>query len=995
MSHGSFKDLLKHRGFHSFLWTQFLGALNDCIYKIVVSMMALDAAAQSGGGSGYLPLASAVFSLPFLLFSGYSGYFADVYSKRSVIVIAKFAEIIIMGLAFCMFFVGKIEWMLAVLFLMAAQSTLFSPAKYGILPEMLPDRDLSRANGLLEMSTFMAIVLGTSFGSMLFAYWKGQSYLIGLVVIAIAVIGFFTSLGVTRVPASGAVKKFSFNPWGEIITGTRRLYALKSLWLTVMGISYFMFLGQLLNMNMMLFSKEVLGSDDVRTGLLLTFLAVGIGTGSVLAGRLSGEKVELGLVPLGGIGMGIFSFQLAGATESFGSAAFALSLLAVAGGFFIVPLNAFLQQRSGRDEKGRCIATSNFISTAAIVGSSAVLWSTHDVFKMSPDRLVFWMGCVTIIGTLYAMRILPDFLIRFSLWLLTHTVYKIRIAGQENVPSEGPALLVCNHASFVDAFLVAACVQRFIRFMVHRKFYEIRTFTWLLRLMHAIPISADNPKRVLKSLEQARKELQDGEVVCIFVEGAMSRTGNLLPFKRGFERIVRDLDVPVIPVHLDRVWGSIFSFKDNRYFWKWPRRLPYPVTVSFGAALPSGVSAQEVRQTVIELGTEAVNIRREPKDLLDLHFIRMAKRRWFADCMADSTGKELTRGQALVGSLLLAKWIGKHRKNDRMIGILLPASVGGALANIAALIAGKIPVNLNFAVGHESMLSAVNQCEIKTVLTSKAFLERTKIEPPGEPIYMEDLLKQTTSFEKLQTALLAFLCPTRWIHWLFGGRKRNSRDLATILFSSGTTGEPKGVMLSHHNILSNIEGFSQVFQIGKADCLLGVLPFFHAFGLTGTLWFPIWNGFRAVYHSDPRDARIIGHLARKYTATVLISTPTLYGIYLRKCSKEDFAMMRYTIAGAERLRETVATGFREKIGIDLLEGYGCTEMSPVVSVNVPNFEDEHLAQTGWKPGTVGHPIPGICAKVVHPETGEFLPPGEEGLLLVKGANRMVGYLNQP
>ncbi len=301
MPAGKYTDLLKSPAFPSFLWTQFLGALNDNVYKIVVSMLAVNVASGSSGGSGYLSLVGAVFILPFLLFSGYAGHVADVWSKRDVLIIAKVGEIVAMGLGVFALLSARIELMLGVLFLMALHSTFFSPAKYGILPEILPDRDLSRANGLVEMSTFLAIILGTSVGSVMFAAWKERLELIGLLLTGIACAGTLTSLGISRVPPSGSRKSFQLNPWAEIGRGLTRLYRDTPLWLTVVGISYFWFLGALLQMDILLLGKEVMGLDDLRIGLLGTFLAGGIGVGSLAAGRLSGDKVELGLVPLGSI----------------------------------------------------------------------------------------------------------------------------------------------------------------------------------------------------------------------------------------------------------------------------------------------------------------------------------------------------------------------------------------------------------------------------------------------------------------------------------------------------------------------------------------------------------------------------------------------------------------------------------------------------------------------------------------------------------------------
>ena len=995
MSTGKYKDILRFLGFQSYLWTQFLGAFNDNIYKIVVSLFAIEAVAGSGGGSSYLSLAGALFILPFFLFSGYAGHISDVFNKRSVLIVTKSFEIVAMILALFAFWSGRIELMLGVLFLMALQSAFFSPAKYGILPEMLSYKGLSRANGLLEMTTFLAIILGSSIGSLIFAVWRDRVELIGLALIIIAVAGTITSIGIPRVPPSGAIKPFRLNPWAEIIMGLRRLYREKPLWLTVVGISYFWFLGALLQLDIFLLGKEVMKLDDQWIGILVAFLAIGIGIGSLVAGRLSGDDIEPGLVPIGSVGMGIFSVLLSYSVSSYFMAAIVLVLLGFSGGLFIVPLTASLQQKSGQQEKGRLIATNNFMNTGGILLASGVLWFFRDLLHIQADRIIQIFGFFTFIVTAYIVRVLPGFFVRLILWMLANSLYRIRIVGQENIPLQGPALLVCNHVSFVDPFLVGSCTRRFIRFMITRSYYEIRSLQWFFRLMKTFPVSDRGRRDILKSIELARDELRQGNLVCIFAEGSISRTGNLLPFKRGVERIIEGLDVPVIPIHLDRVWGSIFSFSEGRFFWKWPRLFPYSVTVSFGQLMSSTVKAWEVRQRILVMGSEAVRYRRTPEDLLHLRFIRIAKRRWFSFCMADSSNKELTYGKVLTGSLILARWLNKKRSKDSMVGLLLPASVAGAIANIAVLMAGKVSVNLNFTGGREAMASAIRQCGMKTILTSRTFLEKAKLEELEGMVFLEDAMKEITSLQKTIATLVAFFLPSGMIQRAVMGEKIKPDDLATVLFSSGSTGIPKGIMLSHHNILSNVEGFAQVFQLTRRDRLMGVLPFFHSFGLTATLWFPLISGFSAVYHANPMDAKTIGEMVFKYRATIMLSTPTFCAAYLKRCTAEEFSSLRYVIAGAEKLREPIARAFKEKYGLDLLEGYGCTEMGPVVSVNMPDVEHWTVRQTGSKPGTVGHPIPGVAAKVVDPETSEPLPCGREGMLLIKGPSRMMGYLGQP
>ena len=580
------------------------------------------------------------------------------------------------------------------------------------------------------------------------------------------------------------------------------------------------------------------------------------------------------------------------------------------------------------------------------------------------------------------------------LWLLTHTIYRLKVVGSANLPSSGPALLIANHMSLADGVLVQSSVSRIVRFLIYGPHFRMPLIKAIMSRLHAIPVTAGSKREVLAAIERARAELIAGHVVCIFVEGAVSRTGNLQPFKRGFERIVAGLDVPIIPVYLDRVWGSVFSFKRGKFFWKLPERVPFPVTIAFGTPMPSTTTAPDARLALMELGAEAMTHRRKPGDLLHTNFMRVAKKRWRHLAMADSTGQKLTFGRTLVGSMLLADVIRQRTPGQHMVGLMLPASVGGALANISVLMAGRVPVNLNFTSGAEAMAQAIREAQLTTIITSKRFLSKAGLaEMPGM-IFLEDLREAITGCAKLRAILAARLLPVALLRRRFGGHARSTAP-ATIIFSSGSTGIPKGVILTHANILANVDSLDQIFPMAKADCFIGVLPFFHSFGFTGTLWFPLLQSSSVVYHPNPMDAKVVGELAGEYRANMLISTPTFCNAYVRRCTREQFAHLKYAIVGAEKLREPLAKAFEAQFGLPLLQGYGCTEMAPVVAANVPDIGEGRERQVGTKAGSVGHPIPGVAAKVVDQDTGEGPIYGRPGLLLVKGPNLMAGYLNQP
>src|SRR5580765_553962 len=751
MASVTYGDLLRNKGIRAFLWTQFLGAFNDNVFKFIVSMAAM-AAASGSAASDELSWVGAVFTAPFLLFSGYAGQLSDRYDKRTVLVVSKALEIVSMALALAALTIGggNLNLLLVVLFLMAAQATFFSPAKYGIVPEVLPDAALSRANGLLEMSTFAAIVIGSTVGGLMYASWHHKPLLMGATLLAIAVAGTWTSFGIPRGMGERPELRVQLNPFSGLGNGMHELRKNRALLLAALGIGYFWFIGALLQLVILLAGKESMHLDDVRIALMGAWLAIGIGVGSMVAGRLSGQKVELGLAPIGAFGMGFGALALSWAIPSYPVVCGTLTALGFAGGLFAVPLNALIQQRPDEKEKGQVIATASLMTTLGVMVASGALWALGSVLHLSPERIIFLAGILTLVSSVYVLALVPEYFVRFSLWLLTHTIYRIRLVGQDHVPFRGPALLVSNHLSHVDGFLIGASVQRFVRFMVWRPFFDMPLFNPLMRFMHAIPVSASRHD-VVASLDKARAELEAGHVVCIFAEGAISRTGNLLPFKRGFERIVQGLDVPVIPVNLDRVWGSVFSFKRGRFFWKRPEHLPYPVTVTFGPPLPSSSKAADVRQAVMALASDAMTTRIERGDLLHLRFLHTAKHGWSTLAMADATGTELPFGRVLVGSLMLSRWIRKHAGSERMIGLMLPSSIGGALANIGALLAGRVPVNLNFTAGPESIAAAIDQCGIKTILTSKVFLAKANLPQLPGMVYLEDVMRTFSTPQKALT----------------------------------------------------------------------------------------------------------------------------------------------------------------------------------------------------------------------------------------------------
>jgi acyl-[acyl-carrier-protein]-phospholipid O-acyltransferase/long-chain-fatty-acid--[acyl-carrier-protein] ligase len=643
------------------------------------------------------------------------------------------------------------------------------------------------------------------------------------------------------------------------------------------------------------------------------------------------------------------------------------------------------------------LAAANLLSFVGIFAASGIYTLVTVVLHLSPSTVFMLTAVATLAGTIYLVWLLPDALLRFGLWLLTRTLYRVRVLGRENIPERGGALFVCNHVSFVDALLLIASTDRRVRFMMFAGTYELPYVKPFARILGVIPISAaQRPRDMLKSLQTASEAIRAGDVVCIFAEGQITRIGQLLPFRRGMEQIMKDVEAPIVPVALDGVWGSIFSFEKRRFVWKWPRQIPYPITVSFGPPMPPRATASEVRQAVQELLASAWPHRREHMRPLQRAFVRSARRHPFRFAMADLQSPKVSFGTALVKSIFLARRLKTVWAGQKIVGLLLPPSVPGALVNFAALLLGKVPVNLNYTLSEQSLASCIKQCDIKSVVTSKAFLEKVKFKVPCELVIIEERAALPGAGEKLVASFMAWMLPVRWLERALGSVKKvELDDLATVIFSSGSTGEPKGVMLSHYNIGSNIAQMEQVFSLDRRDRFLGVLPFFHSFGFTGTLCLPAVLGVGAVYHSNPLDAKTIGQLVCDHKVTFLLATPTFLQLYMRGCTPEQFGSVRVVAVSAEKLPDRLATAFEDQFGVRPFEAYGCTECAPAVAVNTHDFRSAGFRQVGVKRGRIGHPLPGICVRIVDAETRQPVPLGQPGLMLVRGPNVMQGYLGQP
>jgi acyl-[acyl-carrier-protein]-phospholipid O-acyltransferase / long-chain-fatty-acid--[acyl-carrier-protein] ligase len=583
--------------------------------------------------------------------------------------------------------------------------------------------------------------------------------------------------------------------------------------------------------------------------------------------------------------------------------------------------------------------------------------------------------------------------LRFIGLPLMRLLYRVRAVGRERLP-RGGFLLLPNHITWVDAIILLIACPRPIRFMIAEEFYRNRWLHWVLRIVRCIPIT---PRRAKDAMRLAAEMIRDGEIICVFPEGELTRSGVLGGLRRGYELIARRAEAPVVPVWLDQLWGSIFSFQGGRFFRKWPQHFPYPAAVEFGPPLsPNEADTATVREHLLKLGERCFSRRPALQASLGVAAVRGLARHPFRTAVLEGMdGSSLSRSKLLGAAAALSRHLRREHPEKR-IAIVLPASKGAVVANLAVVLANKVPVGLNFTSGRNALVRAREIAGLTTAISARAFSPRIPDFPwPQNVIQLDEVLPKM----KRQIFLwwmAAILLPASGLARLLGLAREGDNEEAVLLFTSGSSGDPKGVVLSHRNLVGNVAQFRIVLDATKEDLVLASLPFFHSFGCTVTLWFPLIDGVRVITYPNPLDAAKCAQLIGEHRVTVVLAAPTFLRGYLRKAAPEQFATVRLTITGAEKLPRHLAEAFEEKIGKPVFEGYGLTETSPVVSVNLPNPTPSTPGETiqpASRPGSVGKLVPGVAAEIRDPDTGEKLSLHDSGMLWLRGPNIFEGYLN--
>ncbi|HIQ14527.1 MAG TPA: acyl-[ACP]--phospholipid O-acyltransferase [Leucothrix sp.] len=1007
------KNALKVTGLLTFLIVAFLNAFVDLGHKIIIQNTIF----KNYDGPELIVLSSivnALILLPFILLFTPTGYISDKYSKNKIMRVSAWVALGITLLITYSYYQGWFWLSFGMTFLLALQSAFYSPAKYGYVKELVGDRRLAQANGLLQAATTTGILLGTFFFSVFFEkiivgfeITDKDSLIrviapLGWALVAFTVIELVLAYQLPQVTPQKKKMSFRWNDYFRGKTQARNLRLVKRhpyIWLSILGLAVFWAISQVLLASYPAYAKEFLGITNTAVVQgLMAFAGLGIMIGSVLAGRISRNHIETGLVPVGAIGVTI-SLLLIRVVDSHFLQALNFLFLGVMGGFFVIPLNSLMQYHAKNNQLGRVLASNNLIQFSVML-VFLVITSTLSYYKVGSTSILWMLFFVGLVGTIYTILKIPESLLRFIIARLFAARYRMKVLGFEELPHSGGILLLGNHISWVDWALVQIASPRPLNFVIESGFYERWYLKGLLNLFGTIPINSGGSAA---SLETINGLLKEGKAVCLFPEGTISRTGQLSEFKRGYQKAIEGTNAKIVPFYLHGLWGSRFSRSSG--FLKEARQSGFKrdIIVAFGKPLPATTNPDELKRRIFDLSFTSWQDYAKTLDTIPVSWLKTAKRMSFQMSATDVIGEPISHHKFITAVFAFSGLIAK-KSPEQNIGILIPASVGGAITNMAVLTLGKTVVNINFTSSKEAIQGAVKKAEIKTVYTSKKFLRKLKgrginikeILPQTKLIYLENFKKELPKAKMLLILLTSMLLPARLLQFFYIKHSK-LEDTAAILFSSGSEGTPKGVELTHLNLAANSRQVADMLNTRENDIIMSTLPTFHAFGLLATTFMPLSEGIPIVCHPDPTDVLTVAKGLARNQATLLLGTSTFLRLYTlnRKVHPLMLKSLRMVIAGAERLNPDTRDAFTLKFNKKILEGYGTTETSPVASVNIPDELDTNYwkPQLGNKFGTVGMPVPGTSFRIVDPVTLEELSTGEDGLILIGGPQVMKGYLH--
>ena len=1004
MSQKQFSLFLTRRFLPLFI-TQFLGAFNDNVFKnamVVLIAWRLASAAQMNAQI-MITIAAGVFILPFFLFSATAGLFADKFDKSRVIRYIKLSEVVIMSVGTIGFYLGSVWVLMTVLFLMGMQSTFFGPIKYGILPDQLRDDELMGGNSLVAAGTFLAILGGTILGTEVVLTDQGIT-IISAVVIAVAVLGWVSSWYIPATKPAQPELEISFNFVVQTWKIVSHAAGQRDVFLCILGISWFWLVGATFLAQFPTFTKDVLGASVQVLTILLTTFSVGIAIGSLLCNRLLKGEVHATFVPLGALGITVFTVDLFFATaQPLGGAAgelvsasaflstFAgwrvvvdLLLAAISGGIYIVPLYAIVQQRSDDQHRARNIATNNIMNAlfmvVSAIGTVLMLKGGFTIPEVFLTMAVLNAGVAV-----YITRLLPGAMVKAIVAWLLDLFYRVEIRDIENYHEAGNrVLIVANHQSFLDAPLIAAYVPDELTFAINTHIAKQFFVRFFLSLAETFPIDPTNPF----SMRSLVAHVKENRRVVIFPEGRITVTGSLMKVYEGPGMIADKADATILPVRIEGAQYTPFSRLKGKVRTRWFPKITVRFMPPVKIHIPESIKGRRRRQyagnvlydIMSNMVFESSDYRRTLfASLLDARRIH-GPRHVIVD---DIQRQNVNYSKFITGAFVLGKKLIRGTEPGDVVGMLLPNMVATALAFFGLQAYHRVPAMLNFSTGARNVTLACEMARIKVVYTSRRFVETAKltemieaIESAGvEVCYLEDLRESMTLLDKLLGVMKSHAAR---ICYHFGNEAHDADAPCVVLFTSGTEGAPKGVALSHTNVQANRYQVSARIDFGPTDIVLNALPMFHSFGLTCGTLLPVLSGLKTFLYPSPLHYRIVPELAYETNATILFGTDTFLSGYARYAHPYDFYSVRYVFAGAEKVKDETRRIWSERFGLRIFEGYGATETAPAITMNTPMHN---------RAGAAGRLLPGIEHRIRPIEGVEA-----GGRLEVAGPNVMAGYI---
>ncbi|GGO79429.1 acyl-[ACP]--phospholipid O-acyltransferase [Marinobacterium nitratireducens] len=1011
-------ELLKVRGFAAFVAVAFINAFVDLGHKIIIQNTLF----KSYDGNEQILLTAVVnglILLPFIMLFTPAGFVSDKYPKYRVMRLSACAAILVTLAITACYYLGWFVPAFALTFVLALQSAFYSPAKYAYIRELVGSDNLGEANGWVQAATMVAILSGILVFSLLFELrlagveGAGPAELMR----GIAPLGWFLVAGACfetwlayRLPAKGrtdSALRFDWRAYRRGRTLTRNLAHLvriRPIWLSILGLALFWSLSQVMLAVFPAFAKSQLGElNTFRIQGAMALAGIGIMAGSLLAGRLSRHHINLGLIPLGAGGVALALLLLPGAGD-LGRAGLLFLLVGFCGALMVIPLNALIQFNAERGESGRVLAGNNFIQNIAMLAFLGL--TVFSAYRGVPGvTLLYALATVALLLALATVLLLPEALIRLLLTAVLRRKYRLEVLGFEHLQEEGRGMLLLgNHISWLDWGILQLACPRHIHFVMERSIYQRWYLRWFLDRFGVIPISSRHSREALARIGEL---LQAGKVVCLFPEGMISHTGQLGRFRNGFERacvaVTEDSGATIVPFYLRGLWGSRFSRSGRRL--RAGRRfgLRRDLVVAFGAPIPINSDASTVKQRVSELSIHAWNRYVEQLETVPRAFVRSARQGPSAWILRDARGEALGYRELLAACAQLARRLrGLEGAN---LGLMVPTSSQGVLANMAALMAGKTLVNLSPDATGQELRAMCERAGVRSLLATRDALGRLDaagVQLPAQcrVLRLEDLAPPPGTAAPLGLRLACRLIPLALLQrWLCHDRGLDAT--AAIVFDAGPQGVPRGVMLSHRNLIANIRQIGEVLNVRENDVWVATQPLSQATGLTVTCLMPLVEGVPVICHPDQEgaDPVALGKTVARRRATLLCTSERRLRQYLAQPRLHPlmFQSLRSVIVGGESLDPALARDFEARFRVPVLAGYGCTETTPVASVNLPDYLDTQwwTLQEGTRPGSLGLPLPGTTFRIVDPVSLEERPPQVPGEVVIGGAQIMQGYLGEP